>query len=230
LELDIDPEEFDVLEPRLYGKIDPRPLLHITDNLVNGAGFCEFLASKDAHGLPRIARYIESMLVDRMEYPLDEFLATNHACETSCYRCLRRYGNQPFHALLDWQLGLAFLRALVDPSYNCGLDGNFGTPELERWPASALGLAEQMAKRFDGEAQSFAGVPGFRVRLRKSRLSPWVLVAHPLWDWRDDLQPDSILATARDIAAEHGEPLCWDTFNLSRRQVFVRERIRESRM
>jgi len=32
---------------------------------------------------------------------------------------------------------------------------------------------------------------------------------------------------AREAAADQGEPLCWDTFNLARRQVFVREKIRE---
>src|SRR5262249_46702585 len=47
LELDIDPEEFDVLEPRVHGREQLRPLLHITDNLVNGAGFCEYLASAE---------------------------------------------------------------------------------------------------------------------------------------------------------------------------------------
>ena len=144
LELDIDPEEFDVLEPRLYGKTDRQPLLQITDNLVNGAGFCEYLSSSDEseleqseppNGLPRVASYIESMLTDENAYPLSEFLKPEHTCDTSCYKCLRRYGNQPFHALLDWQLGLAFLRTMVDPSYQCGLDGSFKEKELIHWPS-----------------------------------------------------------------------------------------------
>ena len=227
-ELDIDPEEFDVLEPRLHGKADPRPLIHITDNLVNGAGFCDYLASREQSGTIRVASYIASMLRDEDAYPLQEFLAPTHMCDTSCYKCLRRYGNQPFHALLDWQLGLAFLRALVDPSYACGLTGSFDEPSLRAWPSQAERVARDMAKRFGGgEVISFQGVPGFRVGLGKSKLSPWVLVAHPLWEWRDELRPDSILAKAREAATEFGEPLCWDTFNLSRRQVFVRERIRE---
>jgi hypothetical protein len=168
------------------------------------------------------------MLTDDGEYPLNEFLAPGHTCDTSCYRCLRRYGNQPFHALLDWQLGLAFLRAQVDPSYRCGLDANFKGPELCRWPRQAEELAKQMAERFgDGSVRNFEGVPAFRVRTRGSRMSPWVLVAHPLWEWRDELEAESILTLARDSAVEFGEPLCWDTFNLARRQVFVRECIRE---
>ena len=40
LETDIDPDAFDVLEPR---KRKGRPLLQFADNLVNGAGFCRRL-------------------------------------------------------------------------------------------------------------------------------------------------------------------------------------------
>ena len=83
--------------------------------------------------------------------------------------------------------------------------------------------------RFSGEVGEFTGVPAFRVLLGR-KLSPWVLVAHPLWDWDDDseLQGGTILAEAREEARDHGQPLCWDTFNLARRQVRVREWIRTS--
>src|SRR5690606_28688662 len=42
LELDIDPDEFDVIEPRLFRRQDgvAVPVLQFTDHLVNGAGFC----------------------------------------------------------------------------------------------------------------------------------------------------------------------------------------------
>lgn len=244
LELDIDPEEFDVLEPRIYGGgAEQLPLLQITDHLVNGAGFCRNL-SDSSRGHPRIADFIVSILggcrsssellaevandVDRLAYPMDEFLAPGHEdCDTACYRCLLRYGNQPFHGILDWQLGVAFLRTLVDPTFRCGLDGDFTFWGVERWSRHARRIAADMAGRFSGEAGEFAGVPAFRVSFGKA-MSPWVLVAHPLWDWDDEneLSPGTILARAREEAMEHGNPLCWDTFNLSRRQVRVREWIR----
>jgi len=47
-----------------------------------------------------------------------------------------------------------------------------------------------------------------------------------LWDWDryDDLGGDTILAVAEDEALEEGGAVdCWDTFNLSRRPVKVRE-------
>ena len=245
LDLDIDPEEFDVLEPRVYGGASSQlPLLQITDHLVNGAGFCRHLWESTSTGPPPITRMISSMLGDcqssddvleavggdaeRLPYPLGEVLTAAHGdCDTACYRCLLRYGNQPLHGILDWQLGAAFLRAMVDPRFRCGLDGDFNFWGIERWPRLASRLAQEMAVRFSGEVSEFAGVPAFRLSLGRS-LSPWVLVAHPLWDWDDDseLEGGTILAEAREEAGEHGEPLCWDTFNLARRQVRVREWIR----
>lgn len=166
--------------------------------------------------------------VEQLPYPLGEVLTDDHSgCDTACYLCLLRYGNQPLHGILDWQLGAAFLRALVDPRFHCGLDGDFDFWGIERWPDLALRLANQMAARFSGQVGKFAEVPAFRVSLGH-KLSPWVLVAHPLWDWNDDSEVISgtILADAREEAGEYGDPLCWDTFNLARRQVRVREWIR----
>ena len=247
LDFDIDPEEFDVLEPRIYGGAgDQLPLLQITDHLVNGAGFCRNLWEGVGSAGPPITTMIESMLggcrsaseilsevaedTEQLPYPLGEFLAAGHEdCDTACYLCLLRYGNQPFHGILDWQLGAAFLRALVDPQFRCGLDGDFSFWGVERWPVVARRLAAEMAERFSGDVGEFSGVPAFRVSLGRST-SPWVLVAHPLWDWDDDadIGAGTILSQARDEADEHGEPLCWDTFNLSRRQVRVREWIRST--
>lgn len=229
LHLDIDPEEFDVLEPRMYGSgREQLPILQITDHIVNGAGFTRVLSETTGGRSPTVARLIWSILNETTKYPLKELLDDEHDCDSACYRCLLRYGNQPFHGILDWQLGLAFLRAMTDPTYDAGLAGRFESPELRRWSDTARVLAQEMADRFDGEAGAFNGVPAFRVSVGRRQTSPWVLVAHPLWDWDADaeLLEGTILHRAREQADEHGEPLCWDTFNLARRQVRVREWIR----
>lgn len=241
LELDVDPDEFEVLEPRRYGEGDQRPLLSFTDHLVNGAGYCAWLAESE-HGVPRVGRLIETILYDRSTYPLNGLLDPLHArdCPTSCYRCLRRYRNQPYHALLDWRLGLAFLREMVDPTYDAGLRGGCSTPEFEGWLHHATALARTMAERFGIGAEQgpdwrvFHGVPAFRVKAREGGRSPWVLVSHPTWDWDDQRGPpevDGSILRAAFLAAMGDEPddapLCWDTFNLDRRQVFVREAVRQ---
>jgi len=232
LGLDIDPEEFDVLEPRIYGRDTQLPLLQITDHLVNGAGFCKRLCDADGGVTPWVAELVRSMLEDPTAYPRKSFEQSNHAdCDSACYRCLWRYGNQPLHGLLDWQLGLVYLRAMVDPTFRCGLDAtpDYAHPGLSSWPSLARRVACEMAWRCSGEVAEFADVPAFRIRTAGKKRSPWVLVGHPLWDFDEANGPPSgtRLASAFEAALTiEGPPLCWDTFNLSRRQVLVRERIR----
>lgn len=232
LHLDVDPEEFDVMEPRIYGADSRAPLLQFTDHLVNGAGFCRTL-SQPKDGAVLLSKLIRSMLEDPEEYPRRELEHESHrSCVTGCYRCLLRYGNQPFHGLLDWQLGLTFLRAMVDPSFGCGLDKHFDVPGLLQWRAQAARLASEMAGRFGGKTKTFGGLSAFTISTGKRKMSPWVLVVHPLWDWDKDLgpTPGTVLAAAAQEALEddgaEGAPLAWDTFNLERRQVLVREQIR----
>ena len=233
LHLDIDPEEFDVMEPRVYGADARAPLIQFTDHLVNGAGFCRVLSEKK-NGAALLSELIRSMLEDETAYPRKDLGQEAHSsCATACYRCLLRYGNQPFHGLLDWRLGMTYLRALVDPAFRCGLDGDFGAPGLDGWPRQASRLAEEMAGRFGGEYTTFGVVPAFSISAGKKRKSPWVLVLHPLWDW-DRAQgptPGTVLQDAVEAALKDGRgvgaPLAWDTFNLERRQVLVREQIKK---
>lgn len=231
-ELDIDPAELEVLEPRPYGTDLRLPLLQITDQLVNGAGFCRNLSEPEL-GTPKILRMMHSMISDPQGDPLEYLLREDHHdCEMACYRCLLRYGNQQYHGLLDWRLGLSYLRAMLDPDFACGLDGNFGYPGLEGWREEAIRLAEEMKQRFGGYTATFADgmVPAFRLDLGGGKTSRWALVAHPLWDWdyAKELVPGTVLAQAEEEASEDGPVDCWDTFNLSRRPVWVREWIRDS--
>ena len=133
LELDIAPEEFEQIEPKL---IDSLPVLQICDQLANGAGFSQKLSEVlDHSGSPLILKLIESILSDDKD-PLGlKFGASEHkaSCLGACYRCIQRYGNRTYHGLLDWRLGLAFLRLLYDSKYKCGLDGKFQYIEIESW-------------------------------------------------------------------------------------------------
>ena len=227
-ELDVDPAEFDVLEPRLYGS-SRTPILQITDTLVNGSGLCRKLYELDGDH-PKVLTMIDSMLEDTKEFPLDILLHSDHSdCDAACYRCLLRYENQPFHGLLDWRLGLTYLRTLVDSKFRCGLDANFEYHGLRDWFEQAKLIADQMKKHFDTETYLLAGgaIPGFRLPNSES----CVIIAHPLWDWDDENGPPegTLLEQAyEEAAALGGSVQCWDTFNLSRRQVRVRTEILEA--
>lgn len=225
LDLDIDPEEFDIIEPH-SSPIDgtfPVPVLQITDHLVNGAGFCEELASQDASGATRLATILRSALEDQAAYPLKDFLTSTHAraCDGACYLCLHRYSNRAYHGLLDWRLGLCFLRTLFDQEFACGVHGFAeAPPEISDWTEMAQRYADSMARRFGrdgGEVAHFGELPAFRFDRKREE---WGLVVHPLWRQHEPfvgLVADAV--TALDGRRFH----MVDTFNLARRQVQVRE-------
>lgn len=168
---------------------------------------------------------IHSIITDTGAFPLKEFRRTgsgfDHAgqCDHACYLCLQRYGNQAYHGLLDWRLGLSFLEALYDPKFRCGLDGNFQTPSLSDWPILARRYATELATRYraDGEVRDVGKLVAFRLDRSRDR---WALVVHPLWDI---LNPSGVLQDAIDLLGS--PPEFTDTFQLARRQVSERERL-----
>ena len=231
LELDLDPAEFDVIEPRMYQFAGTSvPLLQITDHLVNGAGFCERLGRQTA-GETFVTKLIRSIVHDPAAYPLSDFMEDGHPdeCDQACYRCLHRYGNQMYHGLLDWRLGLCFLRCLIDSDFDCGLEtaSNFNEPYLIDWRPTALRLAEEMVTRFAGDVANDVRrdgpLPAFRIQ---SDSNDWVIVCHPLWDQTTTSR--GLIGEAHTDLQSLGariEPT--DTFELARRQVKVYQELRE---
>jgi hypothetical protein len=95
LKLDVAPDEFEALEPRLrHG----RPMLQIADTLINGSGLCRRLCQTAADGRPDIARLIEEILTERDKWPLADFMDAEHEaqCSTSCYMCIQQYQNRRY--------------------------------------------------------------------------------------------------------------------------------------
>lgn len=217
IELDIDPEEFDVLDPRVarIGGAALVPILQVADHLINGAGFVRELAAND-HA--RLREILWSTVSDEGKYPLEDVLPEDHekTCETACYRCLLRFRNQPYHGLLDWRLGLAYLSALLRPAYTCGLDGTFASDfALRTWKTNVALDARRVVLEFPKTEVKTAGE---LTTLRFDKVSPWAIVAHPLWNPE---APGKVLKQAID--ALDGEP--WevvDSFNLARRPVTIR--------
>lgn len=228
LELDIDPEEFDVLEPRIYriGHGRAVPLLQIADHLVNGAGFSELLAAQNDGSHPMIGELVTSIVRDKQRYPLTEFLREtpqhNHPeeCDQACYRCLQRYSNQSYHGLLDWRLGLAFLQILHNGSWQCGLDGEFDGPALGDWRRLARRYAEDMGRFSEVEVCEVAGLTAFRLDLTRPH---WALIVHPLWDFNS---LEGVIGKAYNELDGPGASITpVDTFELARRLVTVRQNL-----
>jgi hypothetical protein len=224
LVLDVSAEEFEMIEPRLRGGM---PMLQIADALINGSGLCRRLGYPLVHGgKPYIAQLIEEILGDKQAWPLQDFLGENgegaHAeqCKTSCYRCIQRFGNRRYHGLLDWRLGLSYLRAMVDDGYSCGLDTrDRSLPEISGWHEYANGLAESVAAMRSGRLSyaplKHSGLPCIIEHTAEGNELSRTVVVHPLW--RKDGQ-----VMSKVLGRDWSERLAFvDTFNLERRPLRI---------
>jgi hypothetical protein len=149
----------------------------------------------------------------RKEYPLLDLMESGHRsrCDQACYVCMQRFGNQPYHGLLDWRLGLDVIGMLLDPTFEAGVDGNFSTPGLVDWPALARRNAEEASRLVPGS--EIRDVDG--INLVSLGNGVWMAVVHPFWDWDSLLSKKLALS---DFATEHSvRPAT--TFDLSRRLV-----------
>ncbi|MPQ82927.1 DEAD/DEAH box helicase [Pseudomonas sp. MAFF 730085] len=218
LELDVSADEFEALEPRVRSG---KPLLQIADALINGSGLCRRLGETVPGGSrPKILDILHDVLENQDQWPLVDFLNVSaegdHSaqCHTSCYLCVQRYGNRRYHGLLDWRLGLAYLRSMTTPSYACGLEARDAAyPEIIGWRERAQWLAENIAQMRPGVLTPgnlpHSGQP-FLLERKGGREIRYVIV-HPLW---------SLDASAlSDLLGNDWSPELRfvDTFNLERR-------------
>lgn len=213
LELDVDPGEFDILPPRLYQPDGVRrPMLQIADILVNGSGLSRRLAQPTAR--PWALDLLSSIVNDGEAWPLNEFITPSHraSCDQACYECLQRYGNRSYHGLLDWRLGLGFARALIDPDYAAGADGNFSAPELADWRDMAEEALVRVARgSSDLEVITGSALPA--VRLKQPGGNAVIAIHHPFWRIEGAISP-----LIEQMHTLHPGPVrLIDSFELARR-------------
>lgn len=219
--LDVDPDEFEILEPRVQlndvGVL--LPVLQIADELVNGSGLTDRLSHINKKTLrPTILQLMFEILDGYQSSPLFEMLDVSHTkeCATGCYKCLHRYGNQSYHGLLDWRLGLDVIKIFTTPNYSMGLDGDFTSPGLSTWHSLAFQLAEEAKKICSpsSSVQTIAGLPIFELRPNGKK----AIVIHPFWSQSGliDAMPeigelmiteDLVTVTTFDLSRRMGEAL-----------------------
>ena len=169
-----------------------------------------------------VAALVRSLVTNKADPLVHGYFEHDHpeACARSCYRCLQRYGNRGLHGLLDWRLGLSFLRAMLDVDWYAGLDGNFaGARELVDWPQLAAHAADELVRlnpvSRHVETVGPLGLPVVLEGLAQGG-SAYVVV-HPFWRL-DDGAIDARLNATR--AALFGRNVFFvDTFDVARRPV-----------
>ena len=138
-------------------------------------------------------------------------------CQDSCYDCLRLYRNMSYHGLLDWRLGMSVLRVLSDPAHLCGVNGDFGAPELAGWLEFAGTLRNTFCESFRSCVPAeFGPLHGWTVGGRSFVLS------HPLWS---TTRPGGLLAEALATLGQDDAVRVVDAFNLHRRMSWVYQRL-----
>lgn len=217
-ELDIDPEEIDISNVRAVELEDGTRAgeIILNDHLENGAGFTAWFSQ--GVNWRRILAGITG-LTQETETFVGKLLSAEHvqACRAACYDCLCLYRNMSYHGLLDWRLGMSLLRVLSDPTHLCGVNGDFGDPELAGWQEFAGTLRNTFCDSFRTCVPAeFGPLHGWTVAGRN------VILAHPLWS---TARPSGFLAEALAVLGPNDVVRIVDTFNLHRRMSWLYQRL-----
>lgn len=213
--LDIDPEELDISGLRqvtLEETEEKVGELVINDKLPNGSGFTKWLEEHWQEILQEIVNPNANS-----DTFAGSIISPQHRqkCDSSCYDCLQQYRNMNYHGLLDWRLGLSLIRVLENSNFQCGLDSDFSTPDLEKWMETATTLRNNFCQSFSCIPEHFGSLPGFKVGNKT------VIIVHPLWNLEN---PIGVLADA--IATLEPDNIKYvDTFNLLRRSSWCYQKL-----
>ncbi|WCT13795.1 DEAD/DEAH box helicase [Mucilaginibacter jinjuensis] len=213
--LDIDPLEIEIAE--VVRDANGLPVITLTDELPNGSGFVRY-------GFENLAALMNDRILGPVALSNNAYFEhlrseEHQSCKSACYKCLKVYRNMNFHGLLDWRLGMAWIRLLKDSDYKCGTDGDFESPELRLWPVIAEETARNLCEAF-GSRKVFAG-PGNKLFGFVNQGFP-VIIVHPLWDM-SDIQEDWLASEAAGLTeilrsnSGRKDIIYIDTFNGLRR-------------
>jgi DEAD/DEAH box helicase domain-containing protein len=188
--LDVAESELDLgIQPMMDFSSPFTPLsarVFISDSLENGAGYSTHLG--DPARFEELLRFMLGQLEPthpdflRSREFYDPYVSPAHEqeCASSCHRCLREYGNMPYHPLLDWRSAFDMARLALDPATPVDLTSDCWAPLVSR-------LAGPYFQGLNLTAATLSGLP---VGVSATTNEAFILT-HPLWDMsRANLRPD----------------------------------------
>lgn len=219
--LDVDPVEIELagIFDRQVGDQNRHHragIILLSDEAPNGAGFVEKLGRE-------IVPILEAILSGSNRFT-ERVLSARHTqqCNRTCYECLSGYRERFLDPLLDWRLGLDVLAVHYIPGYTCGLDGDWSRPWQDGWRDRALRAAQSFVNSF----------PEFGLQLRADMPLPALvaddvcaIVVHPLWGTSCNLEGNVLEASRHQLARAGLQARLVDSFNLTHRPNWTRERI-----
>jgi DEAD/DEAH box helicase domain-containing protein len=233
---DIDPDELEILDMKkhfLGDELNSVYQITMADKLPNGSGFVRKLKEEILEN-----NFLEKMFSEPSQNLFLKYLiGPQHIneCRTSCSKCLSVFTNMPYHGLLDWRLGLSYLRIHLDKNYQAGLDGNYKDFfELSNISDDFVKLRNILKKYIEPVYGNYLelidydinGICGFLVKSQNPNIKydKIVLLVHPLWNIEENMWDNTRLCDAyEEILADgphnlHESPIFFaDTFNLARR-------------
>jgi len=164
----------------------PSARIFISDSLENGAGYSTHLG--DPGRFEELLLFMVGQLGQKSRDFYDPFVLPSHEqeCASSCHRCLREYGNMPYHPLLDWRTALDMAWLALDPNRQIDLTAPWWAPLVARVVVpyfQGLNLTPTM----------LGGLPAGTTAVTNEAL----ILTHPLWDRdRANFRPDVAAAVA----------------------------------
>jgi Lhr-like helicase len=113
----------------------PSARIFVSDSLENGAGYSTHLGTPAE--FERLLRFMLGSGGSRSLSFYDPIVGSPHEdeCSSSCHRCLRDYGNMPYHSLLDWRLAVDMVRLALDPAASIDLTQPYWSSLIQRTAA-----------------------------------------------------------------------------------------------
>jgi DEAD/DEAH box helicase domain-containing protein len=206
-EEDINPDDINILSLRRAINGDSiLPEILFSDTLPNGSGFIQKLNDK-------LSYYIQKILdVNSDSKFVKDLITEEHQqeCKTACPKCLKVYNNMNFHGLLDWRLGMSYLRLLLNSKYNAGLDNNWKDIEVLNWKDNAKDMSKILKHYFlNGVYNEIKGFSYITTNNKK------IVMTHPLWDIQSDIFKQQ--GWLNNISNNPDDLLFMDTYNIHRR-------------
>ena len=173
--LDVADSELDVgIQPLMDVRTPfapPSARVFISDSLENGAGYSTHLGTPtEFENLLRFMLGQGDLASRSFHDPLVE-PPHEYECSSSCHRCLRDYGNMPYHPLLDWRLAIDMVRLALDPAAPIDL-------AQPHWSALVQRTAPPYFQSLMYTPITLAGLHAGH----DSVTNEVVILIHPLWD------------------------------------------------